>query len=535
MMTDLRPEDTKTELSCRAAKGVIMLLRREYGPAVLDEVFARAKLPVGYVNEGSNWISFAAFNRLLTAMVEVTGDTQSPYKAGTQTADPSTFGPVRVVGQRFLSIHGVYRMMAMHSRYFVKICDWSLLGYSQGHARIEIRYHEGYEQTRWNCDNIRGHLSSIPTWLGAEPAQVSHHSCILRGSDVCIYDIQWVEEPSYTVGIVGALGGILVGVVGFLVPQSLRSASWLWVVLTVALGVAVAGVCALTARLRFVRRQHIEEADALMKATAMIEALNMELQSKVEARTRDLNQAMANLKASRDEALRKERDAAIGVLASGMAHDMNSPLNAINLTLQALGEDLSADSPSRPLLASAERAAVRCKRLVADLLAFSREPLMSADTDLDEVVRRCLQLFTAEASPGVHTTFAVAGEPARLKLDKAQIQQAILNLLTNASDAMDGKGNIQIRLSGSEDEVALEVEDDGPGMSDEVRIRVFEPFFTTKKAGHGHGLGLSITRQLVVRNGGMVDLDSTLGSGTTFRLRFPVRPQADSSKDTGDR
>lgn len=535
MTVELRPEDTRTEISCRAAKGVIMFLRREYGPAVLAEVFARASLPVDYVNDGSNWLSFDAFNRLLAAMVEVTGDTQSPYKAGTQTSDPSTFGPVRVMGQRFLSILGVYRMMAMHSRYFVKICDWALLGYSQGHARLEITYHEGYRQTQWNCDNIRGHLSSIPTWLGAEPAQISHYTCIMRGADVCIYDVQWEEEPSYMVAIVGALGGVLLGVLGFVVPHSLRSASWLWVTLTVALGVAFAGVCALIARLRFVRRQHIEEADALMKATGMIEALNSELQSKVEDRTRALTEALADLKASRDEALRKERDAAIGVLASGMAHDMNSPLNAINLTLQALGEDLPKDSPSQPLLTSAERAAARCKRLVADLLAFSREPMMSADTDLEEVIRRCLSLFAAESSPDVQTTFEVVGRPVRLKLDKAQIQQAIFNLLTNASDAMDGKGSIQLRLLMAESEVVLEIQDDGPGMSEEVRDRVFEPFFTTKKAGHGHGLGLPITRQLVTRNGGVVDLESVLGRGTTFRLRFPVRPKVESSKDADDR
>jgi signal transduction histidine kinase len=517
--THPNPEDTKAEISCRAAKGIILYLRRERGPQVLEEVFTKAGVPVEYVNEGSNWMSFAAFNRLLDAMVAVTGDPDSPYQAGTHTSDPSTFGPVRVMGQRFLSIQGVYRMMTMHSRYFVKICDWTLLGYSQGHVRIQIRYHKGYAQTRWNCDNIRGHLSSIPTWLNHTPAQVTHHTCILHGAEVCIYDVDWIEEPSQSVAVLGGIGGILLGVTGFAVPASLRVSQGLWIVLTASLGVAIAGVFALHGRLRSVRRQHLQESDSLMKVTEVNQTMYSELQSKVEERTKELREALAELEASRAEALVRERDAAIGVLASGMAHDMNSPLNAITLTLQALDEDLPPDSPSRPLLPSAKRATQRCKRLVADLLAFSREPRMADAASLEEVVRRCLELFGTDSPPTIHTALEVIGEPVQLKFDKAQLQQAILNLLENAADAMGGKGNIRLRLRTSGGEVVLEVEDDGPGMSTEVQSQVFEPFFTTKKTGHG--LGLAITRRLVSRNGGQVELESALGAGTTFRLRFP--------------
>jgi signal transduction histidine kinase len=528
---EMHLEDTKTEISCRAAKGVIMFLRREYGPETLEEVFRQAELSIDYVNEGTNWLSFDAFNRLLRVLVAVTGNEEAPYKAGTQTADPSTFGPVRVMGTRFLSIHGVYRMMAMHSRYFVKVCDWALLGYSTGHARLEIRYREGYEQTRYNCDNIRGHLSSIPTWLGAEPAQVSHHTCILRGADVCIYDVQWEEEPSYTIAIVGALGGVLVGLGGLVVPPALRSASWLWVLLTVLLGVSVAGVCALTARLRFARRQHVEEADALMKATGVIEELNSDLQGKVEERTRALREALANLKASREKALSAERQAAIGVLASGMAHDMNSPLNAIRLTLQAFDEELpEAETELRPMLASAERAAARCKRLVADLLAFSREPCLSANTDLQEVVMTCVEIFRNECPPDVQTRVSYAGTGLQLTLDKAQLQQAILNLMNNATDAMGGKGTIDLTLRQADDAVVLEIQDSGPGIPPELRDRVFEPFFTTKCTGRGHGLGLPITQQLVQRNGGTIDLRTELGKGTAFLLRFPVSAAPESPR-----
>jgi signal transduction histidine kinase len=519
---EMRIEDTRPEISCRAAKGVIMHLRHEYGPEMIGKVFDHAELDIEYVNEGRNWLSFDAFNRLLVSLVQVTGDREAPFRAGTRTADPSTFGPIRVMGTRFLSIHGVYRMMAMHSRYFVKICDWALLGYSTGHARLEIRYHEGYHQTHYNCDNIRGHLSSIPTWLGCDPAQVDHHTCIMRGADVCIYDVQWQEEPSYMVAVLGALGGVLLGLLGLAVPAEWRSGSWVWVALTVLLGVSVAGVGALLTRLLVARRQHVEEADALMKATDEIEQFNADLQDKVEARTRELREAVHDLERSREKALSAERQAAIGVLASGMAHDMNSPLNAIRLTLQAATEELPEDHSLQPLLNSANRASLRCKRLVADLLAFSREPSPTVNSDPKEVLETCVQIFRSESSPGVEVTTAFEEEPVRLTLDKAQLQQAILNLMTNAADAMDGKGAIHLGLHATPEEVVLEVRDNGPGMPPEVRQRVFEPFFTTKGTGRGHGLGLPITQQLVQRNGGRVDLQTELGQGTTFRLHFPI-------------
>lgn len=528
-----KPEDTKAEISCRAAKGVILFLRREHGPHVLEEVFARADLPVEYVNEGSNWMSFAAFNRLLETMVEVTGDSASPFRAGAETADPSTFGPVRVMGQRFLSVEGVFRMMAMHNRFFVKICDWSLLAHSTGHVRIQIRYHPGYRQTRWNCDNIRGHLSSIPVWQNLAPAKVTHSDCILHGAETCIYDVDWAEQPSHSAALLGGIGGILLGLTGLAMPPALRAAPWLWGTLTVALGVTVAGLCTLHSRLRILRRQHLEEADSLEKTTELNQIKYSDLQAQIEMRTRELTDTMTELRASRAEALRRERDAAIGVLASGMAHDMNSPLNAINLSIQAIEEGLSPESQLAPLVANAKRASGRCKRLVADLLTFSREPRMTDDANLADIAQRCMDLFKTEISPDIHIDFDPSGNHVPLPLDKAQLQQAILNLLGNAADAMEGKGNIHIRLRTKGSELALEIEDEGPGMSDDVKQQAFEPFFTTKRSGSG--LGLAIVRRLVQRNEGRMEMESTPGTGTTFRLLFPVKKANGQKHNRDDR
>ena len=524
-----RPEDTRTEISCRDAKGIILYLRRHHGAAALAQVFSQAGLPVEYVNVGSNWLSFDAFNRLLDALVEFTGDEDAPRKVGKLTSEPSIFGPVRVVGKKLFSIHGVYRIMAMHSQYFVKICDWEMLDHAPGYVRLEIRYHEGYRQTRHNCANIRGHLSSIPTWLDCKPAEVRHAACIVDGAESCVYDIHWTEAPADATVLVGALGGVLAGLLGFFVPGWLRVSPWLWAFVTASLGISFAAILSLVRHLRATDRQHQDEWEHLMQSLAENEMLNTGLQRQVEARTKELRkanalleQALADLRASRDKALQAEREAAIGVLASGMAHDMNSPLNAIRLTLQALMESPPPDAGLRALVAGAERASTRCRRLVSDLLAFSREPRPSPNIDLRGVVEKCLELFVAESSPGVETAFRVADAPPPMLLDEAQMRQAILNLMANACDAMGGKGRIELRLGREGEEVVLEVADNGPGMDDDVKAHAFEPFFTTKRTGQGHGLGLPITQQLVQRNGGRIELDSRPGGGTTFRLSFPL-------------
>jgi two-component system NtrC family sensor kinase len=133
-----------------------------------------------------------------------------------------------------------------------------------------------------------------------------------------------------------------------------------------------------------------------------------------------------------------------------------------------------------------------------------------------------VDVFTVEHPSDIRVTkHIMPGLPA-LKLDMVQIQQVIMNLLRNAADALKYRGEIKVSLAHEGNSIVLKVIDHGCGISEVDRGRVFDPFFTTKRPGRGIGLGLSISYQLVKRNGGTIEVASEEGKGTTFTMKFPV-------------
>ena len=227
----------------------------------------------------------------------------------------------------------------------------------------------------------------------------------------------------------------------------------------------------------------------------------------------------ATLEASREREIKAQRQAAVGVLAAGMAHEINSPLNAVSLSLQSMTEKLPAETECGAELGTMSRALVRCKRIVTELLAFARNPRSDPDSRIEETVERSLTLFRRE-HPGVRVEREIRRDMPRLTIDRLQMQQAILNLLVNASDAMNGTGAVRVTLARENDRIALHVVDDGPGIKEEEVSRIFDPFYSSKPSGRGMGLGLPITAEIVGRNGGRIEVVRD-GKGGHFVVSFP--------------
>ena len=262
-----------------------------------------------------------------------------------------------------------------------------------------------------------------------------------------------------------------------------------------------------------------------MKATGVIEELNTDLQNKVEERTRKLSQALVDLKESQDKALLAERQAAIGVLASGMAHDMNSPLNAIRLTLQAFDEELSDDDRMlRPLLSSANRAAARCKRLVADLLAFSREPCLSANTDLGEVVQACVGIFRSECPPTVKATAMSAGSPPATRAGPSPAAASHPQPDDERSGRHGQQGEYHADLARGRRRGRARDQGRWPRHDARGKRTCFRALLHHQVRRPRPRLGLPITQQLIGRNGGTIDLETELGKGDRVHAALPRAP-----------
>lgn len=233
-----------------------------------------------------------------------------------------------------------------------------------------------------------------------------------------------------------------------------------------------------------------------------------------------------------EERLRQaQRMEAVAQLTSGLAHDFNNLLAAISGNLQMLQEELCDRPDMAPRILRALAAADRGAELNQRLLAFARQQVLHPEeTDVNALVRGLLDLM--DFSIGDRITVATDLQPdlGGAMIDQAQLQNALLNLILNARDAMPKGGRITIRTEarpalaeGSDGKwLCISVIDEGSGMAPDVVAHVFEPFFTTKERGSGSGLGLSMVYGFVTQSGGEVDIDSAPGQGTSVTIRLPV-------------
>ena len=273
---------------------------------------------------------------------------------------------------------------------------------------------------------------------------------------------------------------------------------------------------------------------------------NETLEARVEARTRDLRQAIATL---HEEVLERERteDAlrqsqkmeAVGQLTGGIAHDFNNMLQGIGGALETMQRRIAQGRAAEmaPLMEAARQGVTRAAALTHRLLAFARrQALDPRPVEPDALIKGMEELIRRTAGPAIAVELRLGNGVWTVLCDPNQLENALLNLAINARDAMPDGGRLtlatkDLRLTRGDiagqdgvapgDYVEISVADTGTGMDEATRARAFEPFFTTKPIGHGTGLGLSQLYGFVRQSGGLVRLDSAPGRGTTVRLHLP--------------
>jgi len=292
----------------------------------------------------------------------------------------------------------------------------------------------------------------------------------------------------------------------------------------------------------------------LYRKTRQLEALNAELERRVEQRTEDLAQANADLERRVEERTR-EREAALaqvhemqkveslGQLTGGVAHDFNNLLIAVLGNLDLLRKHLADDAKARRLIDGAIQGAERGATLTKRMLAFARRQELKPETvEVPSLVHSMVEMLGRSLGPGIQisTEFEPALPPTRA--DPNQLELALLNLALNARDAMPLGGTLTIsahrELIGAGDVpglppgdyVCISERDTGDGMDEATLKRATEPFFTTKGAGRGTGLGLSMVDGLVAQSGGAMRITSRVGLGTTVELWLPVAEAVEAKR-----
>jgi PAS domain S-box-containing protein len=237
-----------------------------------------------------------------------------------------------------------------------------------------------------------------------------------------------------------------------------------------------------------------------------------------------------------------EKMASIGLLAAGVAHEVNTPLTGISSFTQMLLEGADPEDPRTRLLEKIERQTFRAARIVNGLLNLSRPAEASTERmpiDVNLVIADVLTLLEHQfATHRIMVRRELAEEPPVVLGMEHKLQQVFLNLFLNAKDAMPKGGWLSVRTRMAEGRVIAEVADTGSGIPNEHLTRIYDPFFTTKVIGQGTGLGLSITYGIVREHEGTIDCESAVGQGTRFVLALPVaaaRPAAPARRQTGVR
>jgi len=239
-----------------------------------------------------------------------------------------------------------------------------------------------------------------------------------------------------------------------------------------------------------------------------------------------LNDMIKELNKRSEIVLQTEKMASLGTLTSGVAHELNNPLNNISTSVQILLEELEDASPEyrKGLLLETEKQVERARDTVKALLEFSREGNFSPKmVHVENFIYQTLKLIKGEVPPTVTLKLDVP-EDIEANMDPRRIQHVLINLILNAAQAMEKGGELKITAfrQVNNGEVCIQVQDTGTGISEENLLKIFDPFFTTKDVGKGSGLGLSVCHGIIEQHGGRIEVSSTPGKGTTFSLFLPA-------------
>lgn len=267
-----------------------------------------------------------------------------------------------------------------------------------------------------------------------------------------------------------------------------------------------------------------ELAEAMNDMTAQFQQTRDDLDRQVRERTLQV--------------VRSEQLASVGFLAAGVSHEINNPLASIALCSESLesrlseffAEHESSDADDAQVihdyLQMIQREAFRCKQITEKLLDFARMgDSQRHSTDLRDLVEGVIEMVQHLGKYQDKNLELAPGEPVIVEVNAQEIKQVVLNLITNGLESLDSGGTVRVSIDHQAEQARIVVEDNGCGMTEEVRKHLFEPFFTRRHSGQGTGLGLSITYRIVEEHHGQIDVTSDgVGCGSRFVVSLPAHP-----------
>jgi len=241
---------------------------------------------------------------------------------------------------------------------------------------------------------------------------------------------------------------------------------------------------------------------------------------------REVLQMRKDLEDAHLQLVQSEKIASVGRMAAGVAHEINNPLAGALIYAELLKEELQDDPKNQGDIQEVINQTLRCKKIVAELLEFSRQSIgQTSSFSLEYLINQCLNLLINQVLfQDIRVKTEIEPDIPEMVGDMGQLQQVFTNLFINAAHAMEEKGMLKVVANYQPDDsrFVIKVSDTGPGIPAESRDKIFDIFFTTKPVGKGTGLGLSITQNIIQLHGGTIAFDCPPGGGTTFTIELPL-------------
>ncbi|GAC1345556.1 MAG: hypothetical protein NVSMB23_21840 [Myxococcales bacterium] len=535
--------DTAAELSCRPLKPMFLAFRKLKSDADLRAALegAGVRLPLAFLEDESNWVSFALSQRILDALSDAAGVSDFPRRAGHLLATREVLGFAYSGLKAFGNVKLCFAKTIERSPAFNKVGQFKVKSIAA--TGVVVEYHSRVrEPNRRFCEFRTGQFQSFPTIWGLPLARATEESCQVEGGECCTYRFDWQLRPILRDTLVGSLVGMGVGVAGVLsglLDAALPLAS-------AAAGVLGAIVGALLDSQRELRARdsllelHNRDLDASFARLGAryeeITLLNRTLEEKVEARTHELSVARDELQAALAKAVALDR--AKTQFFTNVSHELRTPLTLILAPLEtALSDWTEVTEDRRDQLEMMHRNGVRLLDNINQLLDLSRLDAGRARLKLEDLDARALLEGLVEASQGlalqrgIDLRFECAAALPPVPADRDMLEKIALNLIGNAlkftrADPGSPSPWVRVRAAVEGGLFVFSIADSGIGIPRDQLATIFERFSQVSDGDRreygGSGIGLALARELAEFHMGSIAVESEPGVGSTFTVRMPL-------------